>query len=186
MNASVDPDSDEVPSGVRAVVAAFVRRRVAGHLLMLLALGGGLLVASGLAVEIIPDLDPRSVAVTVPYPGSSPADVEESITRRVEERLIGLAGVRRVVSDASSDGGTVSLSVEAFADTEDVLGEVRTAVERIERFPPPDAEQPEIGVPFVHVPAITVALSSAELSAEALRAAGGRVARGHPCASVGV
>ena len=65
----------------------------------------------------------------------------------------------------------MTLSVGAFADTEDVLKEAQTAVDRIERFPPPDAERPEVGVPLVHVPAITVALSSAELSPEALRAA---------------
>ena len=171
MTASGNPGPDEVPTGVGAVIAAFVHRRVAGHLLMLIALGGGLLVASGLDVEIIPDVDPRSVAVTVPYPGSSPTEVEESITRRIEERVVGLTGVHRVVSQASADGGTVTAAVDAFADTEEVLEEVRTAIDRIERFPPPDAEQPEIGVPFVHLPAITVALSSAELSTAALRAA---------------
>ena len=171
MNAEDSAGSAASPTGVGRVVAAFVRRRVAGSLLMLLALGGGLLVASGIDVEIIPDLDARSVVVTVPYPGSSPTEVEESITRRIEERVIGLAGVRRVVSEASSDVGTVTLSVGAFADTEQVLEEVRTAIERIERFPPPDAERPEIGVPLVHVPAFTVALSSSELSADALRVA---------------
>ncbi|MDE0423155.1 MAG: efflux RND transporter permease subunit [Gammaproteobacteria bacterium] len=171
MTTAANPGSGGGATGVGAVIAAFVHRRVAGSLLVLLALGGGLLVASGIDVEIIPDVDSRRVAVTVPYPGSSPTEVEESITRRIEERVIGLTGVRRVVSEASSDVGTVTLSVDAFADTEEVLEEARTAIDRIERFPPPDAERPEIGVPFKHVPAITVALSSAELSAHALRVA---------------
>ena len=171
MSPSGVSSSVEAPTGVGAVIAAFVHRRVAGILFMLLALGGGLFVASGIDVEIIPEVDSRRVSVTVPYPGSSPTEVEESITRRIEERVIGLAGVRRVVSEASSDVGTVKLSVDAFADTEEVLEEARTAIDRIERFPPPDAERPEIGVPFVHVPAITVALSSPELTAEALRIA---------------
>ncbi|MYA18385.1 MAG: efflux RND transporter permease subunit, partial [Gammaproteobacteria bacterium] len=171
MTTAANPGSVGGATGVGAVIAAFVHRRVAGSLLVLLALGGGLLVASGIDVEIIPDVDARKVAVTVPYPGSSPTEVEESITRRIEERVVGLAGVRRVVSEASSDVGTVTLSVDAFADTEEVLEEARTAIDRIERFPPPDAERPEIGVPFMHVPAITVALSSGELSAHALRMA---------------
>ena len=171
MTASSDSGGQEAPSGVGAVIAAFVRRRVAGSLLMLFALGGGLFVASGIDVEIIPDVDGRTVSVTVPYPGPSPTEVEETITRRIEERVVGLAGVRRVVSEASADVGTVTLEVGAFADTEEVLGEARTAVDRIERFPPPDAEQPEVGIPFVHVPAITVALTSAELSTEGLRVA---------------
>ena len=169
--APANPGSGGHRTAVGAVISAFVHRRVAASLLVLLALGGGLLVASGIDVEIIPDVDARRVAVTVPYPGSSPTEVEESITRRIEERVIGLAGVRRVVSEASSDVGTVTLSVGAFADTEEVLKEARTAIDRIERFPPPDAERPEVGVPLVHVPAITVALSSPELSVHALRVA---------------
>ena len=171
MSAPGDAGPDAARTGVGAVIGAFLHRRVAGHLLMVLTIGGGLLVASGLDVEIIPDLDMRRVAVSVPYPGSSPAEVEESITRRVEERVIGLSGVRRVVSEASSDGGTVTLSLDAFAGTEEVLDEVRTAVDRIERFPPPDAERPETGIPSVSVPALTVALSSPDLSEYALRAA---------------
>ena len=162
-------------AGVGAAVAAVVRSRVSGNLLMALALGGGLLVASGIDVKLIPDIDARSVTVAVPYPGSSPAEVEESITRRIEERVIGLAGVRRAVSQASSEIGVVTLALEAFADADDVLADVRTAVDRIERFPPPDAERPEIGMSFVHVPAITVAVASGELSEEALRLAAERV-----------
>ena len=171
MTASGDSGSQQAPTGVGAVIVAFVHRRVAGSLLMLLAIGGGLFVASGIDVEIIPDVDARRVSVTVPYPGSSPTEVEESITRRIEERVVGLGGVRRVVSEASADVGTVSLEVGPFADTQEVLDEVRTVVDRIERFPPPDAERPDVGIPFVHVPAITVALSSAELSTAALRVA---------------
>ena len=92
MMAPANPGSGGRRTGVGAVIAAFVHRRVAASLFVLLALGGGLLVASGIDVEIIPDVDARRVAVTVPYPGSSPKEVEESITRRIEERVIGLAG----------------------------------------------------------------------------------------------
>ena len=56
-------------SGVGRPIAAFVRSRVAGHLLMVLALGGGLLAALNLPVKELPDFDPRQVVVTVPYPG---------------------------------------------------------------------------------------------------------------------
>ena len=171
MTASGETGSGEASTGVGAVIGAFVHRRVAGSLLVVLAIGGGLLIASGLDVETIPDVDARRVVVTVPYPGSSPTEVEESITRRIEERVIGLPGVRRVFSQASADVGSVYLDVDAFASTEEVLEEARTAIERIERFPPPDAERPEIGLPFVQFPAITVALSSRELSEQALRAA---------------
>ncbi len=158
-----------------AVVRAFVRSRVAGNLLMLIALAGGLLVASGIEVELMPAIDTRVVSVTVPYPGASPSEVEESVTRRIEERLIGLPGVRQVLSEASAGLGTVDVQLKTFARTREVVDEVRTAVSRIERFPPVGAEQPEIGTTFVHVPAVTLAVASPELSPDALRLAAERV-----------
>ena len=146
--------------GVGGAIGAFVRSGVAGNLLMVLALGAGVLAALNLPVKAWPDVDPRQVVVTVPYPGSSPAEVEESITRRIEERVIGLDGVRRVTSRASSEVGTVTVDVEPLAVTGDVLEEVRSAVEGIEHFPPPDADSPEVAIPSGQSRVVRVAVAS--------------------------
>ena len=175
MTAADGAGAGEGSRAAGAVVRAFVRSRVAGNLLMLIALAGGLLVASGIEVELMPAIDTRVVSVTVPYPGASPSEVEESVTRRIEERLIGLPGVRQVLSEASAGLGTVDVQLKTFARTREVVDEVRTAVSRIERFPPVGAEQPEVGTTFVHVPAVTLAVASPELSPDALRLAAERV-----------
>ena len=175
MTSADDARAGEGSRAMGAVVGAFVRSRVAGNLLMLLALAGGILVASGIEVELMPAIDTRVVSVTVPYPGASPSEVEESVTRRIEERLIGLPGVRQVLSEASAGLGSVNVFLKAFASTREVQDEVRTAVSRIERFPPVGAEQPEVGTTFVHVPAVTLAVASSELSPDALRLAAERV-----------
>ena len=175
MTAAGGSGAGEGSPAMGAVVRAFVRSRVAGNLLMLLALAGGLLVATGIEVELLPAIDTRVVRVTVPFPGASPGEVEESVTRRLEERLIGLPGVGQVTSTAAAGLGSVHVFLKAFANTAEVLDEVRTAVARIERFPPPGAEQPEVGTTFVHTPAVTLAVASPELSPDALRLAAERV-----------
>ena len=171
-----DADSKQSNArGVAAVIGAFVRSRVAGNLLMVLAIGGGLLMASGIEVELMPEADSKRVAITVPYPGSSPTDVEENVTRRIEERVIGLNGVRQVVSHASAEVGSVTLAVENFTDSEDVLEMARDAIDRIERFPPPNAEHPEVNLPLDRIPAITLAVASSDLSDDSLRQAAEQV-----------
>ena len=158
------------------MIEYFANNRVAANVLMLLLLGGGLLATNNLTFERLPAYDPRSVTVTVPYPGAAPNVVEEDITRRIEESVSGVVGVRRVLSTAGEGVGVVTVELETFADTDEVQNAVRTAVERIENFPPLNADQPEIqrAEAIRNVVTLSVASASANehdlrLDAEALR-----------------
>ena len=51
-----------------------------------------------LGVEQLPDLNLPVALVDIQYPGASPQSVEEEITKRVEESLNGIAGVKRITS----------------------------------------------------------------------------------------
>ena len=158
------------------MIEYFANNRVAANVLMLLLLGGGLLATNNLTFERLPAYDPRSVTVTVPYPGAAPNVVEEDITRRIEESVSGVVGVRRVLSTAGEGVGVVTVELETFADADEVQDAVRTAVERIENFPPLNADEPEIqrAEAIRNVVTLSVASASANehdlrLDAEALR-----------------
>ena len=150
-------------------IAYFARNPVAGNLLMVLLLFGGLYTAMHLEIQSIPEFDARQITVEVPYPGSSAREVEEDINRRIEERLIPLAGVERVTSRAMEGLATVVVDLEVFANPNDVLDDVQSAVDRLEKFPPPEAEQPEVALADVPRNVLTVAVSSSSLSQPELR-----------------
>ncbi|MEM7217323.1 MAG: efflux RND transporter permease subunit [Pseudomonadota bacterium] len=128
------------------LIAAFARNPVAANLLMIIFLIGGFLVASGLRSEIFPVVDPRTVTVTVPYPGATPTEVEEGITRRVEEALFGIDGIDRITSTAGENIGTVTAELTDFVDQLKVRNDIDTAVSALADFPPEDAEEPDISV----------------------------------------
>ena len=158
------------------MIEYFANNRVAANVVMLLLLGGGLLATNNLTFERLPAYDPRSVTVTVPYPGAAPNVVEEDITRRIEESVSGVVGVQRVLSTAGEGVGVVTVELETFADADEVQDAVRTAVERIENFPPLNADEPEIqrAEAIRNVVTLSVASASANehdlrLDAEALR-----------------
>ncbi|MEO1787488.1 MAG: efflux RND transporter permease subunit, partial [Pseudomonadota bacterium] len=67
----------------------FVRNPVAANLVMVILLVGGALTATNMRAEVFPVLEPGLVTVSVPFPGATPAEVEEGITRRVEEAVLG-------------------------------------------------------------------------------------------------
>ena len=128
----------------RGLIAYFAKNPVAGNLLMVILLVGGLLAALGLTAQVFPTIDPGTVTISVPYPGATPTEVEEGITRRVEEAVFGIDGVDRVISRASENLGSVTLELKDFVDADKVRDDAEAAVQQLIDFPPEDAEQPKI------------------------------------------
>ena len=110
----------------------------------------------------------------MPYPGATPSEVEESITRRVEESVLGIDGVQRVTSRASENVGTVTIELKDFVDAAQVRDDVEAAVERLADFPPEEAEQPEVERADTVSDVLTLVVSS-EQDEKALRIAAQRL-----------
>ncbi len=131
----------------RGLILRFIQNPVAANLLMVVLLVGGAVSASRLQSQVFPTISPGTVTVTVPFPGATPAEVEESITRRVEEAVLGIDGVKRVNSTASENVGTVVIETNDFADRQLVKDDVESAVDRLSDFPPENAEKPVVVAP---------------------------------------
>ena len=169
-----EPALSVAPSGrgfQRGVIAFFASNPVAANLLMVVLLVGGLIQAFGLSAQLFPTVDPGIVNVTVAYPGATSSEVEEGITRRVEEALLGIDGVDRVLSTASENVGVVTAELKDGADDEKVRSDIETAVMRLSEFPPQDAEEPDIVLAQNLSDVITLVVSS-ELGEVSLRRGG--------------
>ena len=126
------------------VLRYFATNPVAANLLMAILLVGGFVAAYGITAQSFPTIDLGTINVTVPSPGATPSEVEESITRRIEEAVIGIDGVKRVTSRAYENSGAVSIELKTSADKAKVRDDVETAIERLADFPPERAEEPDI------------------------------------------
>lgn len=126
------------------LIGWFVNNHVAANLLMLFFLGSGLIAVLSMRSEVFPQINLRTITVAVAYPGASPFEVEDGITRRVEEAISGIEGVERVTSTASEGYGTIAAELEDFADENQVLDDIKDQVSALSSFPPGDAEQPTI------------------------------------------
>ena len=153
----------------RGLIAWFCRNPVAAYVLLFLVFVGGVMASRLIPVETFPQYDPGIVRVEVPYPGATPVEVEEDIVKRVEESLVGTVGIARTVSSARDGLAVIEAEMADYADPVDTLNNVRTAVERIEDFPPGNADQPEVTRVEVSRNVLTVAMTSEVLNAFDLR-----------------
>ena len=68
-------------------IAWMTRNAVAANLLMLFLLIGGVLTGFVIKQEIFPEFDVDTILISVPYPGTSPEEVEQGIIMAVEESV---------------------------------------------------------------------------------------------------
>ena len=166
------PTAQPNPIGLKSgPIAYFAGNPFAANLLMILLIVGGVLSGLQLIVQYYPDFEARRAIVSVPYPGASPQEIEEDVNRRIEEAVVGLPGVERVVSTASQGIGKVTAEIATFADPDAVLNEIQSAIDGIEKFPPVRAEQPDVQLLKVTHEVMTLAVVSSSLSEDGLRLA---------------
>lgn len=158
---------------MNAAIAWFVRNPVAANLLMVFIAIAGLLIAPRVRQEIFPEIKMGMITVTVPYPGATPDEVENSICVRIEEAIYDIEGVKRVTSSAREGLGTVAAELEFGADGGEVLDDIKASVEAIDTFPK-EAKKPVIREMESFKDAIAVALSG-DVPERSLRELGERV-----------
>ncbi len=124
-------------------------------MISVLALGAFSLMA--MRREVFPEFSLDMILVTVPYPGASPDEVEEGICQKLEEAVRSIDGLKKQVSVASEGSGSLSLELAKGADTQKVLADVRSEVDRITTFPDL-AEDPEVKQVTLREPAIQLAV----------------------------
>ena len=148
-------------------IAWMATNPVAANILMVILIIGGIFAATRVQQEFLPNAELDEVYVTVAYPGASPDEVEQGILLAIEEAVRGLNGVKRVVSYANENSGTVRAEVLEKSDVNRVADDVRNAVDRIRTFPL-DAEEPTISIVNLKRPVLDLIIS-AEVSPSTLR-----------------
>jgi multidrug efflux pump subunit AcrB len=79
--------------------------------------------------ESSPDVKIPFVMVIAPYAGTSPADMENLVTRKLERQLKGVEDLKEMTSSSSYGMSVVTLEFEAKVDMSDALQAVRDRVE---------------------------------------------------------
>jgi multidrug efflux pump subunit AcrB/outer membrane protein TolC len=134
-----------------ALIRYFVRYNLVGDLVMLAILAAGWVGLGSTRSNFFPVTESKTIQIQVVYPGASPAEIEEGIVAKIEENLQGIAGLDQVKSVCSENAGSITVTVLDAGETDEILQDVKNAVDRIASFPvgmePPTVfKQEAIGV----------------------------------------
>lgn len=159
---------------MRSLVVFGVRRPIVGGLLMWFLVIGGVYCLLNLRREFFPQVDPDAAQILIVYPGASPAEVEESMARKIEDAVSDLDGIKRVTSNLAEGGGGIAVEFNDGRDMADALDDVRVAIDGLNDLPD-EAERIRVTELRPNFPVIMVTLFG-DASELALKQAARRVA----------
>ncbi len=97
-----------------------------------------------LPIARFPDIAFPMVATTISLPGAAPSQLEAEVTRKVEDAVATINGVKRVMSNVNEGVSTTTIEFQLEVDVQVALDDVRDAVSRIRMDLPVDIEEPVV------------------------------------------
>jgi len=138
-----------------------VKRPVFVSCIFLLTLGLGILSYFRLTTELYPDVRFPVVNVVVPFPGAAPEEVENQISKPLENALSSLAGVRSLRSNNLQGVGIVTTVFTMATDPNRAEQGVLQALNRVRRDFPSGVLEPSIQtINPSDVPLLTLSLTA--------------------------
>ena len=124
----------------------------------LLVLICAILAGMQIPVQRTPAITKAVVLVAVPYPGAQPEEVEEEITRKIEQRLQSLGDVDFISSTSMRGSSVTQIMFLDGIDPDIARGEVKDLVDQVRReLPTPREVQPVItDIDFENAPLMLV------------------------------
>ncbi len=105
----------------------------------------GIAAYNNLPKENFPDISLPNIYVSVVYPGTSPKDMENLVVRHIEKQCKGIAGVKKIKSNAMQDYANVVIEFNSDVKIEDAKTKVKDAVDKAKPDLPNDLpNQPDI------------------------------------------
>ena len=104
----------------------------------------GLFSLSKLPIDLYPDIDTNTIMVMTAYPGASASDIENNVTRPLENVLNSVSDLKHITSRSSENMSLITLEFEFGNDIDVLTNDVRDKLDMVSSELPDDVENPII------------------------------------------
>ncbi len=105
---------------------------------------GGLFSYSQLNYELIPKFEVKVVTVMTVYPGASPAEVENTVSRKIEDAVSSLENIKKIQTKSFESLSVVTIQFNNDADVDFLLNEAQRKINSIRSDLPEDIDEPSL------------------------------------------
>ncbi len=121
-----------------------VHRPIFTIMIMLIIIILGMISFMRLPIDLMPDITYPVMSISTDYGNVSPQEMEQLVTRPVEEAMSAVAGVEEVTSSSSEGRSSVRVSFAWGTDLNEAANDIRDRLDRVIGRLPDDASRPSL------------------------------------------
>ncbi|MDY7433562.1 surfactin resistance protein SrfP [Bacillus sp. V26] len=141
------------------VINFVLKNKFAVWLMTIIVTAAGLYAGMNMKQESIPDVNMPYLTISTTYPGATPSQVADEVTKPVEQAVQNLDGVSVVTSTSYENASSVMIEYDYEKDMDKAKTEAAEALENVSL--PDDAKDPEISRYSMNsFPILTLSVSS--------------------------
>jgi len=144
-----------------ALTNAALANKTSVIILTFIILGIGISSYITMPKENYPEVNIPQIYIGIPYPGNSPIDMENLVTRYIEQEINTITGLDEITSTSIQDFASIVATFDFSVNVEQALLDVKDAVDRAKNDLPNDlpAEPNVFKLDFSQLPVINVNIS---------------------------
>jgi multidrug efflux pump len=138
-----------------------IDNKTAIYIMTIIITLGGILSYQGLPKEQFPEVVFPQILVNTLYPGTSPKDMENLITKQIEKQVKGINGVKKVTSSSIQNFSMVNVEFGTDVDVAEAKQKVKDAVDKAKSELPSDLpKDPDVmSIDISQVPIMNINIS---------------------------
>ena len=142
-----------------------IKRPVFATVIMMALVTLGLFSYRRLAIDMFPDVEFPMISIFTVFPGASPETIEREVSKRIEEAVNPIPGVKHVYSTSREGLSSVMVEFELSVKVNEASQEARAKINGIRNELPQGIEEPVIQkLDFNAMPIISLAVRSQSLT----------------------
>lgn len=127
-----------------SLYSSSVKRPVTTTLVFVALIVLGLFSLKNLPIDLFPDVDTNTIMVMTSYAGTSASDIEQNVTRPLENTLNSVEHLKHITSNSRENISIVTLEFEYGYDIDALTNDVRDKLDMVSSMLPDDANTPII------------------------------------------
>lgn len=105
----------------------------------------GIFSYSQLSYELLPKMETNVVTISTIYPGAAPSEVETSVTKKIEDAVASLEGIKSMNSISQESISIITIELDAGEDVDYSMQDAQRKINAILGDLPEDADPPSLG-----------------------------------------
>lgn len=138
-----------------------IKRPTLVIVLFIILILGGILSYTSLNYEMLPKFSPSVVSVVTVYPGASPGEVENTVTKKIEDAVSSMENIKKIDSKSYEGVSLVTITLNSGTNVDYALNDAQRKINAILAKLPDDVDPPSLNkFSLDDLPILTISASS--------------------------